>query len=162
MLTSLKAQASNLLLLGAVSMTCLTGCLDTFNTMKPGETEQLDPITYGNEYELNCEVTRLEVDVVTIDDDLFEQARVDENETKRLYLNKTAQVSGLVVGSSFYKTLNDDIELSLGDQTIYCELLEQYSQQELDDLFATTVTVRGTIERISSVSIWLYDTEIVE
>lgn len=144
-----------------------TGCFDRIETMSPGETIELDPVTYGDEYVIDsCRVTRLAPDgAVLINANsltIFSDADENINEARMTYLTKTAQVEGLVTDVNDYDFIRDDVEITIGNQKVRCELADQFTTEQLQDMLGKTRTLKGTIYYISFISVRMQDCEFVQ
>lgn len=148
--------------IGALGFSVITtGCLDTarVNNMKPGETIELSPIHYGDDFELNCEITRLVSGEVVIDANFIEtvdrENELDRDWAFRNYGNQNAIVTGSVDSASFL-----GIDLLVAGETIDCDLKDDLTRQEYDNLEGKTITIKGKIKDFSFLGIQLYDCEI--
>ena len=142
----------------------LTGCWDTITTMKPGETIELDPMTYGDEYVIDlCRVTRLTPDGAVIIDanslTIFSDADENISEARITYLTKTGEVTGLVTRVKNWDHSADDIELTIRDKIVDCELANQYTEDQLNSLLGELVEVTGMIYYISGSRVRMQDCE---
>lgn len=145
----------------------ITGCFDRIETMSPGETIELDPVTYGDEYVIDsCRVTRLAPDgAVLINANsltIFSDADENINEARVTYLTKTAQVEGLVTEVNDYDFIRDDVEITIGNEKVSCELADQFTAEQLHGILGKTRTLKGTIYYISSSRVRMQDCEFVQ
>ena len=153
------------MLLLAVAFT--TGCWDTVTTMSPGETVELDEMTFGDEYVIDsCRITREAPDGAVLINasslSLFSEVRRDKNQARQKYLNRTARVTGRVTDVTNYERIvADTVEITLGDKTVRCELNTEFTAAQLNRMLGKTVTLEGKIESVWSISVWLYDCSVV-
>ena len=145
----------------------LSGCWDTVMTMSPGETIELDEMTFGDDYVINsCQVTRTAPnDVVIINTEslsIFSEVRRDENQAREKYLFRIAEVTGLVTEVNNYdRIVRDNIEITIADKTARCYLNSEFTEAQLNSMLGKIVSIKGKIEEVSSIIIYLYDSNIV-
>ena len=144
-----------------------TGCFDRIETMSPGETIELEPVTYGDEYVIDsCRVTRLAPDGAVLiyanSLTIFSDADDNINEARVTYLTKTAQVKGLVTDVNDYDFIRDDVEITIGNKKVRCELTDQFTAEQLNSMLGKTRTLKGTIYAVSSVSVRMQKCEFVQ
>ena len=144
----------------------LSGCWDTVTTMSPGETIELDEMTFGNEYVINgCQVTRTLPDGIVLINEaslsIFSEVRDDKKQARQKYLFRNAQVTGLVTDVSDWDHSADDIEITITDKTVECELNTQFTAVQLNSMLGKTVTLKGKIEEVWFTSVDLYDCSVV-
>ncbi len=160
----MKFMLTGMLLL-AVAFT--TGCWDTVTTMNPGETVELDAMTFGDEYVVDsCRITRTAPDRVLLINasslSIFSDARRDKNQARQKYLNRTARVTGRVTDVTNYELIAaDNVEITVDDKTVRCELNTEFTAGQLNRMLGNTVTLEGKIESVWSISVWLYDCSVV-
>lgn len=150
-----------------------TGCWDTVTTMRPGETIELETMTFGDDYVVDsCRVTRLSPDGVALLNAsslaLFSEARRDRTQAMLIYLNELARVTGLVTDVQDYQTLfADEVEITIeidddDNKVVECELRGEFTEGQLNSMLGKSATLQGRIRFIGFNEVWLYDCEIVE
>lgn len=160
----MKFMLTGVLLL-AVALT--TGCWDTVTTMSPGETIELDEMTFGDEYVIDsCQITRLAPDGLVLINasslSIFSEARLDKIQAKRKYLNRTARVTGLVTEVKNYDGIvRDNIEITIDNKTVRCELNTEFTAAQLNGMLGNTATLEGKIDTVLALGVWLYDCSVV-
>ncbi len=160
----MKCMLTGVLLL-AVALT--TGCWDTVTTMSPGETIELDEMTLGDEYVIDsCQVTRVAPDGAVLINasslSIFSETRRDKNQARQKYLNRTARVTGRVTDVTNYDGIvSDDVEITIDDKTVRCELNTEFTAAQLNRMLGNTVTLEGKIDAVWFTSVWLYDCSVV-
>lgn len=164
----MKTLLGNLLLILVIAFT--PGCWDTVTTMTPGDSVELDAMTFGDDYIVEgCTLTR-EVPAVetvlisTSSLSIFSEYEEDSIAARKRYLNTPVRVTGRVTDITNYDhILADTVEITFGiDKTVECELSTNITHLELLNLVGTTQTLEGKVETLLWNSVWLYDCRIIK
>ena len=164
----MKTLLGNLLLILVIAFT--PGCWDTVTTMTPGDSVELDAMTFGDDYIVEgCTLRREEPASETVlisasSLSIFSEFENDSIAARKKYLNTTVRVTGRVTDITNYDhILADTVEITFGeDKAVTCELGTNITHLELLNLVGTTQTLEGKIERHLWRSIWLYDCRILK
>lgn len=148
---------------------CFIGCWDTVTTMSPGDSVDIDTITFGEDYSVDgCVLTRArapqasETLVITATAPIWREAETDSIAARQKYLNRRARISGIITDVTDWHPA-DIVRISFAnDDTVRCELHLDMTSLALQKLIGNRVTLEGQVNMVLWGSIWLYDCRFVE
>lgn len=148
---------------------CFIGCWDTVTTLSPGDSVDIDTVTFGEDYAVEgCVLTRAHAEAsetpvqLTATAQIWREAETDSITARKKYLNAPARVTGIVTDVDDWHPA-DIVRISFANRdTVRCELQTDLSSAALLNLVGTRVTLEGQINMVLWGSIWLYDCRFVE